>query len=80
MDYKINLSDEIKVSENFRVCLIRKIKIYYKKHPGILTIDIILVVTNALIPIFVNIPIGLVVSIAIGLVAIFVLPPWKEKC
>ena len=69
MDYKINLSDKIKLSDS--VDIFKKAKIYYKKHPWILALNIILIVVGAFVT-----P---VISVLIGLFAIFIIPSWKEK-
>jgi len=71
MDYKIQVTDKVSVSDRINISVLKKAKEYYKKRPIILLINIILIIVGT----FIN-P---VISIIISLVAFFVLPNWKEK-
>ena len=69
MVYKINVKDKIKISENINV--FKKAKLYYKKRPIILIINIFLAIASVFI--------HPAISVLIGLIGLFVLPAWKEK-
>ena len=71
MDYKINVSDKIKLSDSVQISVFKKAKVYYKKRPWVLIFNILLTITTGFI--------HPVVAIIICLIAIFILPSWKEK-
>lgn len=71
MKYNKEFTEKLKISDNIQVSLFRRIKIYYKKHPVVLLINIILIV--------ISLTMNPVISVLLSLIALFILPNWKEK-
>jgi hypothetical protein len=71
MDYKKQLNSKIKIYPNINILIFKKIKEFYKKRPGVLLVNIILIVVGYFV--------APIISLVVGLLAIFILPNWKEK-
>ena len=71
MKYSKECTEKLKISDDIQISLFRRVKIYYKKHTGILLINIILI--------GISLTINPIISVLLSLIALFILPSWKEK-
>ncbi|MDP2685405.1 MAG: hypothetical protein Q8P20_10340 [bacterium] len=70
MDYKKEIFDQVKISDNIFISILKNAKLYYKKRPWIFVLQVIIVISSFFIsPWF---------SLILGFLALL-LPSWKEK-
>lgn len=76
MDYKLEFKEHIKVSDSLSLSSTKK---YYKKHPFLFIVSIIIIVGTSLIGFIIDGAVGVVIGFIISILVFLFLPPASEK-